>query len=121
MEELTDRQLLLIDDTEKYLSSCISANLIKDLTNMDKAHVNQVLLNIVYLYEEVKVDLEKATEYEEDIRKVCDDHLVGCNPEQIDELLRVSEERHHMLEEELEEKENTIGNLESEIYNNNND
>jgi len=118
MVELTDSQILLIEDTEKYLATSNSCNLIKDLETMDKEQVNEVIVNIIIMYEDNKGDLEKAAEYEEEMKKVCNEHYVGSNPEQVDELLRTSQERYYMLERELEEKENEISNLESEIYNN---
>jgi len=49
------------------------------------------------------------------MKKVCDDNLIGCNPDEVDECLRTSSERYYMLEREIEEKDAEISNLESEV------
>jgi len=115
MVEFTERQILLIDDTEKYLSSYNSIDLLKDIINMNKEQINEVVLGLILLVEDTKGDLEKATDYEDEMKKVCDDNLIGCNPDEVDECLRTSSERYYMLEREIEEKDAEISNLESEV------
>ena len=89
--------------------------LIEQCKKLNKDQLTDIIHSLILYIEDTQDKVDTCTEWQREIEQVCNDNLLGHNPEDIDEYCKTSAERYYMLERELEEKEQEISNLESEV------